>query len=151
MDESGIDDNETYSYGWGPKGQRIIHMKRSNRHRRISIISALNQTLLQAPFVFEGYCNREVFEIYLEKILAPTLQPGQTVILDNASFHKSKKAREIIEGCQCRLLYLPAYSPDLNPIEHYWHSIKNTIRKILPSCDGDLYQASEYAFTTLST
>ena len=90
-------------------------------------MSALNGNALQAPFVFEGYCNRDVFQLYIDRVLIPTLRPGQTVIMDNASFHKSKKVKESIEKAQCTLLYLPAYSPDFNPIEHYWHALKNTI------------------------
>lgn len=94
----------------------------------------------------EGSCSRKVFEVYLEKVLVPELQPGQTIILDNASFHKGGHIRAIIESAQCHILYLPAYSPDFNPIENRWAPIKNTIRKQLPLCDRDLYKAAEVAF-----
>ena len=115
MDEAGIDDNETYPYGWGLKGKRVHGMRSSRRDNRISLISVLNQAELKAPFVFEGYCNHDVFEAYIEKVLLPILMPGQTVIMDNASFHKSKKIQQLIESKGCKLLYLPAYSPDFNP------------------------------------
>jgi transposase len=145
LDEAGIDDNETYPYGWGPKGERVQGMKPSKRDKRTSIISALNQGVLEAPFVFEGYCSHAVFEAYVEKVLLPVLIPGQTVIMDNASFHKSKRIQHLIESKGCRLLYLPAYSPDLNPIEHYWHMIKSKMRAYLKN-DKNLYRAAQLAF-----
>ena len=74
IDESGIDDNETSQYAWGPKEMRIYAEKNAERKRRLSIIGALEKNTLQAPFVFEGTCDRGVFETYLEKVLAPTLK-----------------------------------------------------------------------------
>lgn len=146
LDEAGIDDNETYPYGWGPKGKRVYSMRASRRENRISLISALNQSALQAPFVFEGYCDGRVFEAYIEKVLVPALIPGQTVIMDNASFHKSKKIKDLIEGKGCHLIYLPAYSPDLNPIEHYWHMVKTKMRRFLKA-EKNLYEAAKFAFS----
>ncbi len=146
LDESGIDDNEEYPYAWGKKGSRIYAMKPSKKRKRLSIISALNQNSLQAAFVFEGSCNREIFESYLITVLLPTLKPGQTVIMDNVSFHKGGKIKKIIESAQCELLYLPTYSPDFNPIEHLWARVKNRIRHELPRNNRDLYKAAEYAF-----
>lgn len=151
MDESGIDDNETYSYAWGTQGQRVYGIKKANRGKRLSIISALNDNNLQAPFVFEGYCNTEVIHLYIERVLVPTLRPGQIVIMDNASFHKSQRIKDAIEKAQCQLLYLPVYSPDLNPIEHFWAAIKNSIRKTLTRSDADLYEAAHLAFQSVST
>ena len=95
----------------------------------MSLISALCQGKLIAPFTFEGACNRSVFEQWLSEKLVPELKPGQAVILDNATFHKSEKIRELIESAGCELEYLPPYSPDLNEIEHYWFPIKNRVRK----------------------
>lgn len=96
---------------------------------RVSIISGLCQGKLIAPFTFEGACNRLVFEQWLSEKLLPHLKPGQTLILDNATFHKSEKIRELIAQAKCELEYLPPYSPDLNEIEHYWFPIKNRVRK----------------------
>jgi len=146
LDEAGINDNETYPYGWGLKGKRVYGMRASQRQNRISLISGLNRSTLQAPFVFEGYCDGRVFEAYIEKVLLPELEPGQTVIMDNASFHKSKKITDLIESKGCRLIYLPAYSPDFNPIEHYWHMIKTKMRKFLKT-NKDLYEAAKFAFS----
>lgn len=99
----------------------------------MSIIAALNQKQLIAPLTFVGSCNRQVFEQWLEEMLIPYLLPRQTVVLDNASFHKSELIRGLIEGAGCELKYLPPYSPDLNEIEHYWFPIKNRVRKMAGS------------------
>jgi transposase len=95
----------------------------------VSIVSALCQGKLIAPLTFIGSCNRPLFEKWLAEKLVPELKIGQTVILDNATFHKSEKIRELIAASGCKLEYLPPYSPDLNEIEHYWFPIKNRIRK----------------------
>ncbi len=111
LDESGIDDNETYVYAWGPKGQRVYDMKRGSRSQRLTIIAALNQGKIIAPFVFEGTCNREVMEAYLVEQLVPVLCAGQVVVCDNASFHKGGKIKQIIEDVGCILVYLPHIPP----------------------------------------
>jgi transposase len=129
VDESGIDNREDYGYGWNPKGKRFHDLKSGKRNIRVSIISALCQGKLVAPLTFEGSCNRLVFEKWLEEKLLRELKSGQTIILDNATFHKSQKIRELIESVGCEIEYLPPYSPDLNDIEHYWFPIKNRVRK----------------------
>ena len=106
------------------KIKEIYGMKSANRNRRLSIISALSQNKLITPFVFEGSCNRQVFEAYVEKVLVSRLRPGQTVILDKASFHKGGQIIELIEDTGCEIMYLSAYSPDFNPIEHHWACVK---------------------------
>ena len=92
-------------------------------------MSGLCEGKLIAPLTFEGSCNRDVFQKWLETMLIPNLKPGQMVILDNATFHKGEKIRQLIESVDCELQYLPPYSPDLNEIEHYWFPIKNKVRK----------------------
>ena len=88
-----------------------------------------------APLTFEGSCNRWVFEKWLQEKFLPELKPGQTIILDNATFHKGEKIREIVESADCEIEYLPPYSPDLNKIEAYWLTIKNIVRKSKGSID----------------
>ncbi len=90
--------------------------------------------------VFTGYCDSKVFEAYIEHCLLPLLEKGQVIVIDNASFHKSIKAKKLIENAGCFLKFLPPYSPDLNPIEHYWFKVKNYIRKLLDS-GQELFEA----------
>lgn len=146
VDEAGIDNNEVYPYGWAFKGKRLHMFKPGCRTQRVSIIGALRKNQFFASLFFEGYTNQEVFITYLKKVLIPELKPGQYVILDNAAFHKNSTIRKLIENAGCFLRYLPPYSPDLNPIEHYWHSLKNSLRKELAKCNFDLVQAAENAF-----
>ncbi|MCM1002345.1 transposase [Wolbachia pipientis] len=91
IDESGIEDNDFYTYGWALKGNRLFADKPGFKRRRVSIIGALNEGKVKAPWIIEGYCNSEIFEAYVENVLIPILRPGQTIILDNASFHKSER------------------------------------------------------------
>lgn len=84
---------------------------------------------------FEGSCNRSLFERWLEEMLVPQLKPNQTIILDNASFHKLDKIRDLVESAAYKLLYLPPDSPDVNEIEHYLFPIKNWLQKIKKSID----------------
>ena len=82
-----------------------------------------------APFVFNGSCNTELFNEWVKGFLVKELKPGQTVILDNASFHKSLETQELLKSVGCDLLFLPPYSPDLNPIEKFWANMKRWIRR----------------------
>jgi transposase len=133
LDESGFDLNMKKEYGWKARGQRIYDNRSGNRKgKRITVISAYsNQTKnLIAPMYFDGNTDTEIFNQWIEEFLIPALQPNQTVILDNAAFHKSQKTRELIEAIKCNILYLPPYSPDFNPIEQKWGHVKTHIKKI---------------------
>lgn len=145
LDESGIDNNECYEYAWSPKGTRAHAEKRAFRSKRLSVIAVLNNKEIKAPLVFEGYCTTRLFVTYIEQVLLPTLTRGQTVIMDNASFHKDKKIKTLIESVGCKLIYLPAYSPDFNPIENCWFPLKNKIRKFLDR-GIELYEAMKMVF-----
>lgn len=139
-DESGIDDNEVPMYGWNTKGERCYAKKSGIRTKRYNIIAALNLNKLFAPFTFEGYSTKGVYEVYIERVLVPKLRTGMVIIIDNASFHKSHKIYELIKSVGCRVLFLPPYSPDLNPIEHFWSPLKKAIRKAAQTAT-DFFQA----------
>lgn len=147
-DETGIDDNEVTMRGWSPKGQRCHASKRGFKRTRYNITAALNNNNLFAPFVFEGYSNAAVYETYIQEVLVPELKPGMVIVIDNARFHKSKKVIQLIEEAGCRVLFLPPYSPDLNPIEHHWFAVKNAIRAIAQEI-SDFYQATVNALGEL--
>jgi transposase len=131
VDETGIDDNESYAYGRSPKGERCFATRPGNRSTRISIVAALLLGKLLAPCWFTGMCNSAVFNEWVEKMLLPELPKGAVVILDNARFHKSKALRKLAKAAGITLLFLSPYSPQDNLIEHEWFPIKNTARKIL--------------------
>jgi transposase len=129
IDESGIDHSIIKNNCWAIKGKKVIG-NISGTRQRTSVLAALNGNKINAPIRFSGTCNSKLFLYWLEKFLLPTLQKGQTVIMDNASIHKSLKIKELIESAGCFLKYLPPYSPDFNPIEQYWAVMKNNIKKI---------------------
>lgn len=80
---------------------------------------------------FEGTCDSSLFNTWLKEMLIPNLIPGQVLILDNASFHKSAESQKLVEAAGCKILFLPPYSPDLNPIEKYWANMKKKVRELL--------------------
>lgn len=127
-----MDSRSDYEYGWSKKGQKFSSLKSGKRTGRVNMIAAYCQKQLFAPFTVEGSCNRTVFETWLTKCLIPVLNPGQVVIMDNATFHKGGRIQELIESVGCHLLYLPPYSPDLNRIEKCWAWLKSRIRHLLP-------------------
>jgi transposase len=98
----------------------------------------------------EGATTREVFETYLEHVLAPTLKPGQMVVMDNLSAHKGGRVKEIIEGRGCELIYLPPYSPDFNPIEQAFSKIKGLLRRAEARTREALIEAMGWALEAVS-
>lgn len=98
---------------------------------------------------FQGTCNTELFNAWLEQVLIPELKPGKVLILDNASFHRSERTKKLIEASGCRILFLPPYSPDLNPIEKYWANLKVKIRELLRKI-SNFTQAMDKAIATMS-
>ena len=136
IDESGIEQNIYKAECWGKKGIKVIGERSGSRKVRINMIAALNSKVIKAPIYFYGSTDTEVICYWLEHHLIPELKAGQTVILDNAAFHKSIRVKELIEKVGCKLLYLPPYSPDLNPIENYWAVVKRRIKKFRAKFDN---------------
>jgi len=133
--------------GWGKKSE-ILEAKKSGKHYlRTNIVAGLVDKKPIAPLVFYGSCNTIFFEAWVEQFLIKELKPGQVVIWDNATFHKSKKTKELIESVGCRVIFLPAYSPDLNPIEKFWANLKRWVKNNITDFDK-LYDALKSFFYT---
>ena len=130
IDETGMDEDIQRLYGRAPRGESVPGVITGGRVRRISIIAAQCKQTIQAPMRFEGYCDSSVVNAWIEQCLLPTLISGQIVVMDNASFHKTQRTHDLIQSKGCTVKYLPAYSPDYNPIENYWSILKNRIKKI---------------------
>ena len=128
-----MDSDESYPYGWSPKGERCEALKPGSRttRERVNLVAGLKNSALLAPVIFTGYCDGNFFLEWLEKALIPELTPGDTVILDNAPFHPKKAIIALLKAAGCKARFLPRYSPSDNLIEHAWFPIKNATRKIL--------------------
>ena len=114
--------------GWAEKGKRLKGFAPHGRWRTMTFLAGLRTDGLSAPYVFDGPINGSCFQAWVEQLLVPTLRPGDIVILDNLGSHKGKAVRHAIRGAGARLWFLPAYSPDLNPIEQTFAKIKHWMR-----------------------
>jgi len=120
VDECGLDESIQRNYARSAIGKKVQEDITGKKTERTSIIAGLNRDRVIAPWHFSGYCNTEVILMWVKEVLIPSLREGMVVIWDNATFHKSPQIKALIEGAKCKLIFLPPYSPDLNPIEHYW-------------------------------
>ena len=128
LDESGITTTMTRLYGRAPAGQRVHEATPQSHWKTVTLIGALRLSGMVAPMTVEAATDGDVFLAYVEHFLCPALQPGDVVVMDNLSAHKVNGVRELIEKAGAKLLYLPPYSPDLNPIEKAWSKIKQVLR-----------------------
>ena len=117
------------AYGRAPRGQRLVAAVPHGHWKTTTLIAAVRLDGIAAPYVLDGPIDGETFRAYVEQMLAPTLAPGDIVIMDNLASHKVRGVREAITATGAELLYLPPYSPDLNPIENLFAKIKALLRK----------------------
>ena len=136
IDESGIDMSICKDRGWGKRSEKLSGKKSGKYYQRTNIIAGYVNHQSIAPMVFNGSCNTKLFEAWVEKFLIRELKSGQVVIMDNAAFHKSQKTKDLIESVGCRLIFLPPYSPDLNPIEKFWANMKRWIKNKIHQFDN---------------
>lgn len=129
VDEMGTNTSLSPIYGWAKKGQRARCSVPRNRGKNTTLLSSMSLEGMGPSLAVQGATNSQVFETYVERVLAPSLRKGQVVVMDNLSAHKPERVRELIEQRGCELEYLPAYSPDFNPIEEAFSKIKNLLRK----------------------
>ena len=130
VDECGTTVRMTPIHARAPVGERARDQAPRNHRQNTTLLAALtSQRGISAAMLVDGAADRVVFDLFVERVLIPTLKPGQVVIWDNLSVHKSQRAREQIEACGCQVLFLPAYSPDFNPIEQAFSKIKTQVRR----------------------
>jgi transposase len=129
VDEMGTNASLSATYAYAPKGRRAYTQVPRNRGANTTLLASMSLKGMGPCLAVEGATTARVFEAYVEQVLAPTLRRGQIVVLDNLGAHKSERARELIEERGCQLLFLPPYSPDLNPIEEAFSKIKGALRK----------------------
>ena len=115
--------------GWAPRGVRLKAKVPQGKWKTMTFLAALRHDRIGAPWLLDGPINGESFRIYVEKVLAPTLKPGDIVIMDNLGSHKGKAVRQAIRSAAAKLFFLPKYSPDLNPIEQVFSKLKHLLRQ----------------------
>ena len=115
--------------GWAPRGQRLRAKVPHGKWKTMTFLAALRSDRVDAPWLIDGPINGERFRIYVERVLVPTLKPGDIVIMDNLGSHKGKAVRDLIRAAGAKLFFLPKYSPDLNPIERLFSKLKHLLRK----------------------
>lgn len=131
VDESGFESHVYRPHAWSSRGRKTYGERHGNNRRRTNLIAGRMGKKFLAPFLFEGATNATVFNSWLTNILFNELPKGATVVMDNAAFHKTAETRKIFEGTSFHLLYLPPYSPDLNPIEKDFANLKSK-RQFMP-------------------
>jgi len=129
IDETWAKTNMAPIRGWGNKGKRLKTFVPHGHWKTMTFIAALRHDAITAPCVFDGPINGESFLRYVEQFLRPTLKPGDIVIMDNLGSHKGDAVRAAIRAAGARLLFLPPYSPDLNPIEQVFAKLKHLLRQ----------------------
>jgi transposase len=141
LDETWATTNMARRYGRAPRGERVVAAIPHGHWKTTTFLAGLRLDGLSAPLVLDGPIDGEAFRAYVEQFLAPTLSPGDIVVMDNLGSHKVVGVREAIEARGATLLYLPPYSPDLNPIEQVFAKLKAILRKIAARTVNDLWQA----------
>jgi len=129
VDESSTNIALTPRYGRAPRGERSHGRAPKNWGKNVTLISSISLEGMGPSMSIEGSSDTESFGLYMRQILSPSLKPGQIVLMDNLSVHKSEWVRDLVEGRGCQLWLLPSYSPDMNPIEEAFSKAKNLIRK----------------------
>jgi transposase len=139
IDETWAKTNMTRLRGRAPSGERLVEKVPHGHWKTTTLIAALDCRGIRCGTTVDGAVNGEVFEAFVEQVLVPSLHPGDIVVMDNLSSHKTAAVRHQIEAAGARLLYLPPYSPDLNPIEPAFSKIKQLLRSLALRLSDDLW------------
>ena len=150
LDEFGVNLGLTRLYGRAAPGKRVVEATPGTSGPHYTVVAALGTAGVQAPWVFEGAMTTLIFETYVEEVLTPNLQPGEILLLDNLSAHKDGSAQTTLETRGVQVLFLPPYSPDLNPIEKCWAKVKQALRAAKARTWDDLVAALAMALRSVS-
>jgi transposase len=151
VDECGLHTSLGPIYGYALRGERLRLSVPRNRGKNTTLLSSMTTGGMGPSLLaVEGATTARVFETYVQKVLVPSLRAGQIVVMDNLGAHRPKKIRELIEQQGCELLYLPAYSPDYNPIEEAFSKIKNLLRKAAARSKEALVEAMGAALSAVT-
>lgn len=152
VDEMGSNIALAPLYAYAPKGERAYCKVPRNRGKNLTLIASITfgEGMGESSLVIEGSTTSEVFEGYVEDFLAPTLRKGQIVIMDNLKAHKGERVRELIEAKGCEVMFLPAYSPDYNPIEEAFSKIKGILREAAARTREGLVEAISEALSMVT-
>jgi transposase len=150
IDECGSNIALTRLYARSPKGERVYGSVPRNRRANITLLASLSLQGMGEAFILEGSADTAVFELYIAEILAPSLQPGHIILLDNLNTHTRAKVRQAIEARGCQLLFLPSYSPDLSPIEEVFSKLKAFLRRVGARTPEALQEAIRQAIFTIT-
>lgn len=150
VDECGTHTSMAPIYGYAPRGERLRLSVPRRRGKDTTLLSSITLSGMGPSLAVVGATTAVVFEAYVEKVLAPGLRPGQVVVMDNLGAHRPKRVREIVEERGCELVYLPSYSPDLNPIEEAFAKIKHLLREASARTGGALVEAMGAALSAIS-
>jgi transposase len=150
IDETWLKTNMAPWRGWAPRGMRLNAKVPHGRWRTTTFLAALRYDRIEAPWLLDGPINGETFTTYVDKLLLPTLQPSDIVILDNLRSHRGHIVRRLIRSASAKLIFLPKYSPDLNPIEQVFAKFKHLLRKANPRSSEAICTAVAQLLTTFT-
>ncbi len=150
VDEMGSNTALSSLFAWARRGERAHGKAPRNRGKNTTLLASMSAEGMGSCLAVVGSATKAVFESYVERVLAPSLSPGQVVVLDNLAAHKGERVRELVEERGCELLFLPPYSPDLNPIEEAFSKVKALVRKTEARTREALIEALGRALDTVT-
>ena len=151
LDETGALTNLARTHGRSDSGVRCVGSVPQGHWKVLTAVATVRLAGLKAPFTIDCPVDGEIFQVYVEQVLVPTLQKGDVVVMDNLSAHKSPRIKKLIDSTGARVLYLPPYSPDLNPIEMVWSKVKRLLRSLAARTIDALHDAFGQALAAVTT